>query len=803
MRGGSRSGWTINLTSARVLRGFDRLKRRPDMETTPMPDFGPEPSSPGMSMSAKLILVICAVLLAISWMNTITMVGGGVALLVGIVTLRRSRQSSDVILFEPGALTGNQPDAFGTFEENEGPSAPSYVLPDEVSDSMACDEPVTPIQVDLPGECDVDESVAASPFTVDETADIPSPLAASQPDVANEMMTPPSIAAPTPPDAAVADADHEEGSQTDPVPTAIPLDVVKDVADEHHDDHEVPVAAEIAFGNTPTTGTDTKKVEEEWQQRLSREQERQTDLSARLAAESQSRQNLASELQESIGKQHELAQRIEAERLRCADLESQLAQAMEGQRTLSTQIESARQQNSDLAAEFQAFKSKADARFNEKQQAFDDVKVKLVQAIEETQKRDQVIDQLKVEATNVETAHREECDRLTEKIADAERQVTKLDSDLKTSIETLASTKTALEGEIHDLRSNLATTESSLQSYGHFVSVVSQRVIESFDDFNTHIDSVRETRLKKAPALSLERSVSCILTAKSLFEGMSDIARLEEGRKKIRAHVFDIRDLVEGSVNEMVERTDNPDLVLTQEVSAAIPPFLRGDSDRTRQVLEHLMRHLIQLDESRKVRVSVDSSGDGDSCSSIKVVLSGSGGRIDLCYGRAEGGLNVANLLSLNPDTLFADLLIAKRLVELMNGSMGIEQNENRRIMIWFSIPVDEVKIDDDERRMHARFSTEHLKCSMGKVLDLSLGGAKVESSRGHTGLVTVKFMDGDEWVEVKAEVTRHIKLGFRRHDIGLRFLNPRNELTERLSQLAMIHRCQKSAEWVSSGEAA
>lgn len=84
-----------------------------------------------------------------------------------------------------------------------------------------------------------------------------------------------------------------------------------------------------------------------------------------------------------------------------------------------------------------------------------------------------------------------------------------------------------------------------------------------------------------------------------------------------------------------------------------------------------------------------------------------------------------------------------------------------------------------DERRSHIRIPQSELHCCLGKVQDISRAGVRVSCRRSPKGAVAFELNTTVDPLPVQAEVVWSKRLGFRKHDVGLRFIQPSLELAE------------------------
>jgi hypothetical protein len=94
-----------------------------------------------------------------------------------------------------------------------------------------------------------------------------------------------------------------------------------------------------------------------------------------------------------------------------------------------------------------------------------------------------------------------------------------------------------------------------------------------------------------------------------------------------------------------------------------------------------------------------------------------------------------------------------------------------------------------DCRRQGGRLLQEALRCSLGDVIDVSATGMRILTNRKRRGKVTIHLEGRFGQMAVAAEVIWSRRLGFRRHQVGLRFLNLDRKQARQLRDLMFCHR--------------
>lgn len=90
------------------------------------------------------------------------------------------------------------------------------------------------------------------------------------------------------------------------------------------------------------------------------------------------------------------------------------------------------------------------------------------------------------------------------------------------------------------------------------------------------------------------------------------------------------------------------------------------------------------------------------------------------------------------------------------------------------------------ERRRHARIPQRSLESSLGKVIDLSRSGMRVQGTRRLRGtLEVVIFNTSGPHIRIRARVAWTKRIGFRRHQSGLEFIDLPSSVAAELARIA------------------
>ncbi len=256
----------------------------------------------------------------------------------------------------------------------------------------------------------------------------------------------------------------------------------------------------------------------------------------------------------------------------------------------------------------------------------------------------------------------------------------------------------------------------------------------------------------------------------AILNDILDLSKMEAGKLVLEEHRFHLVELVEGVVELLSARATAKGITLAACVPAQVPPLLRGDAGRLRQILLNLAGNAVKFTESGGVSVSVElaapDTGAGDGS-----------GTVHLHFRIADTGIGIAPdaLPSLFTEFTQVDpqpsrrhggtglgLAICKRLVQLMGGRISVESTLGRGSVFWFTVPLHRQPGDaagsgaDLATRMSGRRVLLLDPCAIGRdamAAQLRSWGAQVDATGDaatalrHAGAnpIDAALVDGDD----------------------------------------------------------
>jgi signal transduction histidine kinase/ActR/RegA family two-component response regulator len=186
-----------------------------------------------------------------------------------------------------------------------------------------------------------------------------------------------------------------------------------------------------------------------------------------------------------------------------------------------------------------------------------------------------------------------------------------------------------------------------------------------------------------------------------LIDDILDLSRIEAGKLKVVQTEFAPRALLGEVIELMTSRAAEKNLQLGQQVAAAVPEHVRGDSDRVRQVLVNLLSNAIKFTERGGITVSLDVVP-------AETSAIGQNRTVRLRWTVTDTGIGISEELKrrLFQPFVQADdsttrrfggsglgLAISRQVVEALNGRIGVESSVGEGASFWFELALEQVEV--------------------------------------------------------------------------------------------------------------
>ncbi len=178
-----------------------------------------------------------------------------------------------------------------------------------------------------------------------------------------------------------------------------------------------------------------------------------------------------------------------------------------------------------------------------------------------------------------------------------------------------------------------------------------------------------------------------------IINNVLDLSKIEAGKVDLEKAPFDLRKLLEETLEAFASPAKKHALSLALDIGATVPRHVLGDLARLRQVLTNLVSNAVKFTRSGEVRLSV----------TVDRAATSPGAAMSLLFGVADTGIGIAKETQRRLFEAFmqADssttreyggtglgLAISKQLVQLMGGEIGVESELGHGAYFWFRVPL-------------------------------------------------------------------------------------------------------------------
>ena len=274
--------------------------------------------------------------------------------------------------------------------------------------------------------------------------------------------------------------------------------------------------------------------------------------------------------------------------------------------------------------------------------------------------------------------------------AELQKKVDQATLSLRRTLETI---------EVQNIELEIArrTAENVNKIKSEFLADMSHEIRTPLNGVIGFINLLQKTELnqKQQDYIStIQKSATNLL---AIINDILDFSKIEAGKLRIEYTPMDIRDCIDEVLNLLAPYAHEKNLALVPLVYSDVPSVAFGDPLRIKQIITNLVNNAIKFTEQGSVIIRVMLESQTNSHLTIRVNVSDTG--VGLSVEEQKILFQAFNQAKVGTTRKFGGtglgLVICKKLVEQMGGTIGVESEPQKGSTFWFTFQVSKHEVSE------------------------------------------------------------------------------------------------------------
>ncbi len=356
--------------------------------------------------------------------------------------------------------------------------------------------------------------------------------------------------------------------------------------------------------------------------------------------------------------------------------------------------------------------------------------------------------------------------RYSEPVQDFNQPAEELSNQTLRQLEKNDHTQTKIKKLTEKIRQLEVDLSSAEMAKMEFLATMSHEIRTPLNGIVPLIDIVLDTELTDFQKDYLTTAHASATQMQKLIDDLLDYSKVEGGKLTVETAALKIAAVIEMVKTNLEQAAAKKGIKIKTMIGPGVSPLLRGDPIRVRQILTNLLSNAIKFSDngvikitaakvkttanSEVIRFAVQDQGIGIDAEQIEKLFTAFT-QADGSTTRKFGGTGLG-------------LAISKKIVELLNGSIGVESDKGKGSTFWFELPflksaagdAPEGLQDDTHqavlvntnpdlfKEIQAELKRLDIPAHTTKSLQLAIDGIVSKRAMGESGKPILLFIDFD-----------------------------------------------------------
>jgi signal transduction histidine kinase/DNA-binding response OmpR family regulator/HPt (histidine-containing phosphotransfer) domain-containing protein len=234
------------------------------------------------------------------------------------------------------------------------------------------------------------------------------------------------------------------------------------------------------------------------------------------------------------------------------------------------------------------------------------------------------------------------------------------------------------------------TAESAMMAKGEFLATMSHEIRTPLNGIIPMLDIMMTAPLAPDHKDIVRTAFTSAKQMLRIVDDILDYSKLEANKLTLETTSFNLRELCDSVIFLMERAAENKNLRLNLQIDNNVRLPVRGDPVRLRQVLTNLISNAIKFTERGSIQLLISRKSESRTQHELRIEARDTGigiskqgiqqlfrpfSQADASTTRIYGGTGLG-------------LVICKRIIDLMGGTMGVESEPNRGSTFWINVPM-------------------------------------------------------------------------------------------------------------------